>query len=274
MSPALLARYGRYRQLVPKPLRAFVPPVVGGLPVAVLDRLFAYPESLGTSGRARVSQFLKDAETGDGYLSLVELFDRREKRSLLAAEWQVDPRWEDLYDTSHWGAGDYLNRAIELDCRYWLPDYTLFKQDRLTMAHSIEGRVPYLDHRIVEFVGSLPIDLKARPGSLKHLLRKVASRYLGRGRATAPKAAFYLPIRKFFGADFDAFVRDTLSEASIRRDGYFNPAAITQVVAHGLGGDELLATKRLMAVLIFTIWSRLLRRPSAAHTATLSSFVS
>src|SRR5262249_3176384 len=190
----------------------------------------------------------------------------------LAADWQVDPLWENLYDTSMWNVEEYLNRTIQLDCRFWLPDYTLFKQDRLTMAHSIEGRVPYLDHRIVEFVGTLPTDLKAGSRSLKHLLRKVASRYLSRERATAPKAAFYLPIRKFFGADFDEFVRDTLSATSIRRDGYFNPVAVNQVVTEGLG-DELLASKRLMAVLIFTIWSRLLRRPSEASAATLSSVV-
>ena len=267
-----LARYGRYRQVVPRYLRTCVPPVVDGLPIAVLDRLFPYPDTLGVSGRARVSQFLRRAETGHGYLSLVQLFDRREKKSLLAAEWQVDPRWEDLYDTSTWSVEEYLNRAIQLDCRFWLPDYTLFKQDRLTMAHSIEGRVPYLDHRIVELVGSLPTDLKSRTGSLKHLLRKVASRYLGHERATTPKAAFYLPIRKFFGADFDQFVRDTLSASSIRRDGYFDPVAVNKIVTEGLG-DELLASKRLMAVLIFTIWSRLLRRPSEARTATLSSLV-
>ena len=267
-----LARYGRYRQLVPRHLRTFVPPVVDGLPLAVLDRLFPYPDSLGASGRARVSQFLRRAETGGGYLSLVQLFDRQEKQLLLTADWRVDPRWEELYDTSTWSVEEYLNRVIQLDCRRWLPDYTLFKQDRLTMAHSIEGRVPYLDHRIVEFVGTLPADLKARTGSLKHLLRRVASRYLSRERATAPKAAFYLPIRKFFGADFDEFVKDTLSETSIRRDGYFNPLAVSQVVTEGLG-DDLLASKRLMAVLIFTIWGRLLRRPSEAPAATLSSLV-
>jgi asparagine synthase (glutamine-hydrolysing) len=267
-----LARYGRYRGLVPHSLRALAPQVIDRLPLAVLDRLFQYPESLGPSGRARLSQFLRRAELGHGYLSLVQLFDRQEKQSLLARHWQIDSRWEDSYDTSRWDVGEYLNQVIQLDCRFWLPDYTLFKQDRLTMAHSVEGRVPYLDHRIVEFVGSLPTDLKMRNGSLKHLLRAVASRYLGRERATVRKAAFYLPIRKFFGADFDHFVRDTLSETSVRHDGYFNPVAVNRVVAEGLS-DELLASKRLMAVLIFTIWARLIRHPSKPPMVAFASSV-
>jgi asparagine synthase (glutamine-hydrolysing) len=265
-----LARYGGYRQRLPKPLIALAPAIVDRLPLPVLDRLFPYPDSLGSSGRARLSQFLRRAETGHGYLSLVQLFDRGEKRSLVAGDWQIDPGWEDLYDTSNWQLGDYLNRAIQLDLRFWLPDYTLFKQDRLTMAHSVEGRVPYLDHRIVEFAGSLPTNLKARAGSLKHLLRMVASRYLNRERATTPKAAFYLPIRKFLGADFDEFVRDTLDPTSIRRDGYLNPAAVNQVVNDGLG-HELLAGKRLMAVLIFTLWSRSLSRLAETHNVPISS---
>jgi asparagine synthase (glutamine-hydrolysing) len=190
-----LARYGRYRQLVPRSLRTVVPPIVDRLPLAVLDRLFPYPDSLGASGRARVSQFLRLAETGRGYLSLVELFNRQEKRSLLTAEWQVDPRWEDLYDTSGWSVTEYLNRSIQLDCRLWLPDYTLLKQDRLTMAHSIEGRRR-------PTIGS-PIRRTPSDGSKRGMDRSLYPQgcvaYLA-WRATGPRLRLS-SVRKFFGAD-------------------------------------------------------------------------
>ena len=78
---------------------------------------------------------------------------------------------------------------------------------------------------------------------------------MGKEAAWTSKAAFYLPVRKCFGPDFDVFVRDTLSPASIRRDGYFDPAVVDRVVERGLT-DSLLDSKRLMAVLMFTLWTR------------------
>jgi asparagine synthase (glutamine-hydrolysing) len=254
-----LARYGQYRRWCPRPLRDVPPAVLERLPLRILDRLFPYPESLGEAGRQRVTTFLREAETGRAYLTLVELFDRRQKEALLAPQWRVSANWEATYATSDWSAARFRESAIALDCRHWLPDYTLFKQDRLTMANSIEGRVPFLDHRLVEFVLSLPSSYKARRGTQKYLLRHVARRYLGATRARVPKAAFYLPVRKFFAADFDGFVRDTLSTASVRRDGFFEPAAVNQLVERGLT-DSLLDGKRLIAVLTFTLWARAQRR--------------
>jgi asparagine synthase (glutamine-hydrolysing) len=250
-----LARYAQLRRLVPSAIRRLGPALVDRTPMRLLNRLFPYPESLGENGRQRLSRFLSEAERGRAYLSLVELFSASERRALVAPEWRADAGWESRYDTSGWPDRAWLDRVVEVDCRHWLPDYTLFKQDRLTMANSIEGRVPFLDHRLVEFVVSLPADLKMRRGNLKYLLRRVAAKYLGQARAQTRKAAFYLPIGRFFGGDFEAFVRDTLSADSVRRDGYFDPTAVSSLITAGLSAD-LLQSKRLMALLIFTLWAR------------------
>ena len=250
-----LTRYAQYRRLCPAPLRNLVPAAVDRLPLKWLNRLFPYPESLGEAGRRRVSTFLRQAEHGRAYLTLVELFTREQKAQLLSPEWRVRDGWDEAYDTSTWPVTRYFESVIDVDCRYWLPDYTLFKQDRLTMANSIEGRVPFLDHRLVEFALALPRSHKLRNGSLKYVLRQVAARYLGPERARAKKAAFYLPVRRFFGPDFDTFVRDTLTESSVRQDGVFDPAAVTNFVNAGLT-DGLLESKRLVALLMFTLWLR------------------
>ena len=265
-----LTRYAQYKRWCPGPLRSLAPIVVDQMPLGVLNKLFPYPESLGEAGRRRVSSFLRQAEAGRAYLSLVELFNREQKAELLSKEWRAEARWESTYDSSKWPSARYLESVIDVDCKSWLPDYTLFKQDRLTMANSIEGRVPFLDHRLVEFVLSLPPSLKMRNGKLKYLLRHVAARYIGAPRAFAKKAAFYLPVRKFFGQDFDSLVRDTMSESSVRQDGYFNPAVVSRLVDAGLT-DGLLESKRLVALLMFTLWLRGRRssRPTAgaAHLA-------
>ena len=266
-----LTRYAQYRRWCPAPLRGLAPLAVDRLPLGALNRLFPYPESLGEAGRRRVSDFLRQAERGRAYLTLVELFTREQKAQLLSREWVSHAPWEAAYDTSRWAASRYLQSVIDVDCRYWLPDYTLFKQDRLTMANSIEGRVPFLDHRLVEFVLALPPSQKLRNGTLKFLLRKVAARYLGSERARARKAAFYLPVRKFFGPDFDTFVRDTLSVTSVRQDGFFTPAAVERLVDAGLT-DGLLESKRLIALLMFTLWIRGVRTRREV-TATARHYV-
>jgi asparagine synthase (glutamine-hydrolysing) len=250
-----LTRYSQYRRWCPKPLRSLAPAVVDAMPLGVLNRLFPYPESLGEAGRRRVSGFLRQAESGRAYLTLVELFNREQKADLVSPEWRAHAGWESAYDSSSWPDSRYLESVIDVDCRYWLPDYTLFKQDRLTMANSIEGRVPFLDHRLVEFALSLPPSLKMKNGRLKYLLRHVAANYIGQSRAFAKKAAFYLPVRRFFGADFDTYVRDTLSESSVRQDGYFTPSVVSRLVDEGLT-DGLLESKRLIALLMFTLWVR------------------
>jgi asparagine synthase (glutamine-hydrolysing) len=71
-----------------------------------------------------------------------------------------------------------LNRMLYTDTKLWLPDYLLLRGDKLTMAHSLEARVPLLDHKLVEFAASLPPKLKLRGRVRKYLLKRVASRFL------------------------------------------------------------------------------------------------
>lgn len=251
-----LSWFDRYRRIVPKPLRSLNRKLFDIAPASILDRFFPYPESLGDGGRQRVSRFLEQSERGHGYLSLVEMFSPDDKTELYSDGWKehIGEEWRKRYDVSR-KDGAMLNRLIGVDSRNWLPDYTLFKQDRLTMANSLEGRVPFLDHRLVEFAAGLPVSLKLKGFTAKYLLRKVAERHIPRSTAKRKKAAFYLPLAGFFGDDFREFVGDTLSESSIAADGYFNPTVVSDVAENGLAGD-LLSSKRLVSLLMFTLWQR------------------
>lgn len=251
-----LSWFDRYRRFCPKPLRYLNRKLFDVTPTPILDRFFPYPESLGDGGRQRVSRFLEQSEQGHGYLSLVELFSPDDKAELYSDGWQsnVEQDWRKRFDVTG-KSGSMLNRLIGVDSHNWLPDYTLFKQDRLTMANSIEGRVPFLDHRLVEFAANLPVSQKLNGFTAKYLLRRVAERHIPRATAKRKKSAFYLPLADFFGNDFREFVHDTLSEQSIAADGYFNPSVVTDVTKRGLAGD-LLSSKRLVSLLMFTLWHR------------------
>ncbi|MEM7165937.1 MAG: asparagine synthase (glutamine-hydrolyzing) [Planctomycetota bacterium] len=255
----LLTWFERYRKWCPRPLRALQRGLVGITPTRLLDLVFPYPGSLGAAGKERLRGFLREAEDGNGYLPLVQMYAPREKQALYAKQWRDEgaDQWRSDFDLST-RDGAVLNRLIAMDSSNWLPDYTLFKQDRLTMANSIEGRVPYLDHRLVEFAARLPVGLKQKGLQAKALLRRVADRYLPPEIARRKKAAFYLPVTDFYGPDFCDFVRDTLSQGSVAADGFFDPSVVARLTERGLGGD-LLPSKRLMAIFIFTLWARQLR---------------
>ncbi len=116
------------------------------------------------------------------------------------------------------------------DTKYWLPDYLLLRGDKLTMAHSLEARVPLLDHKLVEFAAILPTRMKLRRGVRKYLLRRVASRLLPATIINRPKQGFPIPMGKWLNGEARPMLRDLLAESTLRRRGLFDPMAIHRLI--------------------------------------------
>jgi asparagine synthase (glutamine-hydrolysing) len=124
-----------------------------------------------------------------------------------------------------------LHQAQYLESRFLLPGYILSSQgDRMAMAHGVEGRFPFLDHRLVEFAGRLPPGLKLKGLEEKHILRRVAADILPATIARRPKQPYRSPdSRSFVGAAEPAYLAEALSEASIAATGLFNPKAVSKL---------------------------------------------
>jgi asparagine synthase (glutamine-hydrolysing) len=123
------------------------------------------------------------------------------------------------------------------------------------MAHSIESRVPLLDHLVIEFAASLPASVRMPGGRLKHLLKEVAFSLVPREMLDRPKQGFAVPVGRWFrGALRDAF-GDILGAPLTRQRGYFNPAFVDRVVAEHLSGRRD-HTTRLWMLLVFELWHR------------------
>ena len=95
------------------------------------------------------------------------------------------------------GAGPLLNQMSEWDFDRYLVDDVLVKVDRATMYHSIEGREPFLDHRLIEFAAQLPVELKIRGGETKYLLKRLLGRYLPEHLYRLPKRGFAAPVQRW-----------------------------------------------------------------------------
>ena len=179
----------------------------------------------------KAKRFLEGSllNAADAHLYWNGALDERTKRSLYAAERY--PRPGELLNTLPTEAhmsGD-LNRFLFLDQRYYLADDILYKCDRMSMAHSLEVRPPFLDHRIVQFAASLPEDFKIRGDSLKFILRELMKDKLPASILTRPKQGFDIPAHRWFRGALRGLMEETLSPEAVRATGLFRVEAVEKL---------------------------------------------
>ena len=148
-----------------------------------------------------------------------------------------------------------LNRMLYVDAKVWLPDDLLLKADKMTMANALELRVPFLDHRLVEFAAQLPVSMKQQGGIGKRILRRSMQGVLPDSILHRPKKGFPVPTHTWLRGQLKEFTRETLlaTDSACRR--YFDPGVLGEIV----GGQET-ATDRhqeLWTLVIFEFWHRI-----------------
>jgi asparagine synthase (glutamine-hydrolysing) len=204
------------------------------------------------------------------------LFNRDMKAKLLAGPLgdRIDPHSaETVFARCLAGAAAVhpLNRMLYADTKYWLPDFLLLRGDKLSMAHSLEARVPLLDHRLVEFAASLPPRFKLRGLTRKYVLREVARKYLPPEIIDRPKQGFPIPISQWLRRELRPFARDLLARGAILRRGMFDPQYVERLLSEHESGfaDHGLLLWGLMSL---EIWHRLyFDSPAAASQSEKSA---
>ncbi len=143
-----------------------------------------------------------------------------------------------------------LAQAQFLETSIFMSQYLLSSQgDRVAMAHSIEGRFPFLDYRLVEFCNRLPPSLKLHVLTEKYLLKKLGRKWLPAEIWQRPKRPYRAPIqRSFFNDKPSPYVRELLSSTRIKATGLFNPQAVSQLVAKAEKGTRLSETAEMALV--------------------------
>jgi asparagine synthase (glutamine-hydrolysing) len=126
--------------------------------------------------------------------------------------------------------GGGLQRYLDFDQRYYLPDDILYKVDRISMAHSLEVRPPFLDPRIVDFAAGLPERLKLRGSNSKYVLRRLMRDKLPRTVLQRPKIGFDVPIHEWLRGVLRPLLLDTLSQEAVLASGLFRWPAVKRLV--------------------------------------------
>ncbi len=154
------------------------------------------------------------------------------------------------------GAGDsVLDRAVAIDLQSYLPDDILVKLDRMAMANSLEGRAPFLEPGLAGFALRLPEKLRVRDGRGKHLLRRVAGRWLPSSVLTKPKQGFAIPLAEWFRGPLSGLAADTFASRAFRERGLIDPATATGLLAeHATGRAD--RSETLWQVLCLELWAQ------------------
>jgi asparagine synthase (glutamine-hydrolysing) len=242
-------------------------------PISALAQALPEPRGAGL-GVNRLKRFLQidGATAPDRFLGLVSRLSNGHRSSLYRPDLGATisgsaarDHFRNLYACG--GEPDGVRAGLYLDYHTYLPDDILALSDRLAMAHSLEVRVPFVDHELIERVYPLPDRLKLGPWRSKHLLRRALRPRLPAEHLRAPKRGFVGPTAAWLRAELREIVTDELSAGRLGRLGYFNAAAVTRLL------DEHFSRHQnregiLWALLCFSTWHRLYVEPSPAPQAS------
>ncbi len=153
-------------------------------------------------------------------------------------------------------AEDLVDRMLFTDLMTRMPDHLLSIVDRMSMAHSLESRPPLMDHKVIEYAASIPASMKLKGKNLKHILKKVAARYLPDELIYRKKQGFSFPIGVWLRTDLKGFVRKLFDQSRFVELGYFNKSYMDQIFQEHVDG-KVDHNFRLWILINMEFWYRM-----------------
>jgi asparagine synthase (glutamine-hydrolysing) len=217
----------RYYQLLPTPVR-------DRMLAALLDRLPYGMRKVKMAARA-LSQ-----PAPERWMAWFGVFTGRLKDNLLSPQVKAAVDSDASRTFRHWLAAnpqrDDLSSMLYLDTKIWLPDNLLMKGDKMTMAASLEGRLPLLDYRLIEYAASIPSNVKIRPFTAKYLFKRAFADFLPEPILTRKKMGFNVPIGTWFRGGQRSLISRLLLSERARARGFLNEACVASLLRDHLNG--------------------------------------
>ena len=188
------------------------------------------------------------------------LFEDDARSNLYARDFALTVRDADPYISlrrAHdaCASADPLDRALYVDVNTYMVDDILTKVDKMSMAVSLEARVPLLDHKLLEFAATVPSSLKLKNGRSKHLLRRLLERDVPSSIVNRPKQGFAAPVGEWLRGPLSRMVTDVLQDGRLRDRGIFEPSAVRRLwVEHRTRQHD--HGHKLWSLMMLELWFR------------------
>ncbi len=226
----------------------------------LLRSLLGYTAMLmptGIRGKKRLSNMRRDLPTR--YIEFTKSFPDGFRSYLYDREYFAQVRSHDATERliNEFRTVSHLDIAAQMqhvDVRHYLADDILVKVDKASMFNSLETRAPLLDHRLAEYVSSLPTAIRMQPDVLKSLLKKAGAYLLPAEILNRSKQGFSVPIRHWFRSDLNSYAHDMLLSPHAQQRGIFNPQFIRNLLKEHAEGKRLNHSESIWTLLCLELW--------------------
>jgi asparagine synthase (glutamine-hydrolysing) len=217
------------------------------IPPAALTGVFKYAKAMGPQGIQRAQRLLSAKTPLDQYLAITAIFTADERKELMPKLRQQAEK-----DLAPYFAGkDVLQGATKFEFDVQLPENMLMKTDRMTLAHSLEARVPLLDTKVLEVARKIPFDLRLHGRTEKYIFRRAMTPLLPKATAQRKKQRFYVPIDRWL-EDAEPLIEKMLSQQMLKHK-FFDQHAV-QKIRENYKTAPLFYARQLWTLLTFQLW--------------------
>ncbi|MGD9107981.1 MAG: asparagine synthase (glutamine-hydrolyzing) [Gammaproteobacteria bacterium] len=257
---SMLMNYGyKYLSWMPKFLCHGISQAFNVIPDCLLDKAFKYSSKLGKAGIKRLNDFMIHANNPlKAFIAANGVFDLDEIKSLINEEILSNTTLlnsDKLNNFYFYGTNktNFLNHELryEIETRLWAD--LLMKLDNSSMPFSLEGRVPFLDHSLVEFSARIPPHLKIKRGKEKVIFRKAIASYLPKEITNRKKDHFFVPIHKWLKNELKPFIESHISNNNTNDHNIFNSQYLNNIYKQYNNG-QLFYARQLWNIVTFQIW--------------------
>ena len=245
-----LMRYGKKLQSSPGFARIAMAELMNFVPanrIPVLKNKYNFPNRY-----EKLKSLLRDPSAEQMMLSLSQQYTEKQLTELL--EFHPE-KLITAYTSKELGNESFspLSYMMAIDYQTYLVDDILQKVDRATMTASLEGREPFLDHRVIEYAAQLPNDYKYHNGIKKHIIREIVHNYIPKEKMDRPKMGFAIPLAAWMNNELKDMVNSYINEKSIKEQGLFNWDAVSRLKTAFFSGKSEYDFK-LWYLLMFQMW--------------------
>jgi len=238
--------------------KAWAPILNKSIPLKTWDKFYKHSSDLGKSAYKRgdlVIRAIKDNKA-KAYYELNGMFDDDERKELMKANHFEKINYDAINKEFYEGRADYLKQVQFFDFKRLLAESFLMKTDRMSMAKSVEARVPLLDHRIAELAFSMPSNYKLkRFSTTKYVFKRALRKHLPKEIVERKKQTFHVPVENWLDKELKPVVEDLLNTTKLFREGILDPYQVKKIMDNYKSG-KLFYARQIWTLLSFELWHR------------------